>query len=260
METLEEKHEPLDRGLTLVMPGRRVGAGQGWTWVAAGWKLFAAAPLMWVIAMVVLFVLAIVMGFVPLLGSLAYQVLQAVIAGGFVAACRSLETGGEFDLEHLLAGFTRRFVPLAVVGLLMVAGMVAILGVLLLFVGSSLLGAVIAGDADSLLVATQEASIPLAIGALVALALAVPLLAAYWFAPALVMIHGVAPLAAMKASFVACVRNIVPFLVYGLVTGVALVLALIPFGLGLLVWVPLIITSTYVAYRRIFTDEAAPAA
>ncbi len=29
--------------------------------------------------------------------------------------------------------------------------------------------------------------------------------------------HGVKPVAAMKASFMACIRNFVPFLVYGIV-------------------------------------------
>jgi uncharacterized membrane protein len=31
--------------------------------------------------------------------------------------------------------------------------------------------------------------------------------------------------------------------------------AIIPFGLGMLVWVPLAIASTYVAYRQIFTED-----
>ena len=97
----------------------------------------------------------------------------------------------------------------------------------------------------------------LGLGLLVALALMVPLLAAYWFAPALVMIHDMKPVAAMKASFGACLHNFVPFLIYGLVMGVAMVIAIIPLGLGMLVWMPLAITSTYVAYRRIFTQTAA---
>ncbi|HEX3063529.1 MAG TPA: BPSS1780 family membrane protein, partial [Usitatibacter sp.] len=81
---------------------------------------------------------------------------------------------------------------------------------------------------------------------------------AYWFAPALVVLHGMEPIAALRESFVACLRNILPSLVYGVLMlllsiGVALTL-----GLGLLVWVPLFFTSTYAAYRDIFI--AAPAA
>ena len=55
-------------------------------------------------------------------------------------------------------------------------------------------------------------------------------------------------------SFFACFRNFVPFLIYGIVMCVLAVIAAIPFGLGMLVWIPLMIASSYVAYRQIFTD------
>jgi len=35
------------------------------------------------------------------------------------------------------------------------------------------------------------------------------------------------------------------------------IVAMVPFGLGMLVWVPLMISSTYAAYRQIFTEDAA---
>jgi len=38
------------------------------------------------------------------------------------------------------------------------------------------------------------------------------------------------------------------------------ILAAIPFGLGFLVVIPMLIASVYVSYREIFTEEAAPAA
>jgi uncharacterized membrane protein len=85
-------------------------------------------------------------------------------------------------------------------------------------------------------------------------------MAAYWFAPALVMLHDMPPIEAMKASFFACFRNFVPFLVYSLVMGFTLFIAILPFGLGLLVWVPVAIASTYAAYRQIFTEDEAAAA
>ena len=62
------------------------------------------------------------------------------------------------------------------------------------------------------------------------------------------------PVAAMKESFFACFRNFLPFLVYGLVMAIGALLVVPTFGLGMLVWVPVAIASTYVAYRQIFTD------
>lgn len=247
----------LGQGIEVVVPGRREAVGDSWTWVAEGWKLFARAPLMWIVAIIIVFVLAIVVSIVPFIGSLAFQVLQPVLAGGFVVACRSLETGGEFELEHLFAGFSKRFVPLAIVGLIFLAGWIAIMLVFALFAGFSLLGAFMTGDPEVVLASVSESMWAIALGVLVILALMVPLLAAYWFAPALVMMHDMKPVAAMKASFFACLTNSVPFLVYGLIMTVALIVAIIPFGLGMLVWIPLTIASTYVAYRRIFTQPAA---
>ena len=49
------------------------------------------------ISMVIVFVVMIAVSLVPMIGSLVFQVLQAVIAGGFVVACRSLEKGDDFD-------------------------------------------------------------------------------------------------------------------------------------------------------------------
>jgi uncharacterized membrane protein len=89
--------------------------------------------------------------------------------------------------------------------------------------------------------------------------LMVPLLMAYWFAPALVIMHDMAPVAAMKESFRGCIRNLVAFLIYGFIMLVLSVIAVIPFGLGMLVWVPVAIASTYAAYRSIYTEETVPA-
>jgi uncharacterized membrane protein len=259
MATTEAKAaggEALDQGLKLVLPGKGLPAGAGWDWIAKGWGLFTRAPLMWIVALVILFLIAIVMAFIPILGSIAFQALQAVFAGGLMLACRTLERGGEFELEHLFAGFSKRFVPLLIVGLLFMVASLVIVLVFFVFAGLSLLPAFMSGDASAMSAAVAGSAMAMLLGSLVVLALMVPLLAAYWFAPALVMLHDMAPIAAMKASFFACFRNFVPFLLYGLVMLIAGFIAVIPFGLGMLVWVPVAVGSTYVAYRQIFTEDA----
>jgi uncharacterized membrane protein len=252
--------ERLDEGLRLVVPGKGLPAGQGWDWIAQGWKIFARSPLMWIISLVILFVIAIVLAFVPFIGSLAFQALQAVFAGGFMLACRHIERGGEFELEHLFAGFSKRFVPLLIVGLIFMAAGLALLLLFFLVAGVSLLPAFLSGDSDALGAALMGSAMLMMVGGLVMMAVMVPIMAAYWFAPALVMLHDMPPIEAMKASFFACFRNFVPFLVYSLVMGFTLFIAILPFGLGLLVWVPVAIASTYAAYRQIFTEDEAAAA
>src|SRR5687768_2399557 len=88
--------EAQDEGLRLVLPGNSCPAGDGIAWIGAGWKLFTQAWIMWIISLVMVFVIAIVLAFVPLLGQIIFQLLGAVFAAGWVVACRSLERGGEF--------------------------------------------------------------------------------------------------------------------------------------------------------------------
>lgn len=86
------------------------------------------------------------------------------------------------------------------------------------------------------------------------MALIVPLLMATWYAPALTIINDVPAIQAMKLSFKGCLRNIVPFLIYGLVGIVLAIIASIPLALGWLLLLPTMICSTYVSYREIFVD------
>ena len=66
------------------------------------------------------------------------------------------------------------------------------------------------------------------------------------------MLHELAPIAALKASFVACLNNWIPFLIYSVVLLVLCVVAAIPAGLGYLVLLPVLAASVYTAYRDIF--------
>ena len=241
----------------LVLPGRTLRAGAGSDWIGDGWRLFAKAKLMWVIFVFLFVLIHIVLAFVPVLGTLAANVLTPVLAGGVYLGCRSLETGGELELEHLFAGFRRHFVDLVVIGVAYLLGGLVILLVFGMFAGMSILTAMFAGNESDVLTAITAASLPLLLGVLVATALSVPLMAAYWFAPMLVMLNDVRPVEAMKASLVACFRNFLPFLVYGILMLLLAIVAMIPFGLGLFVWVPVLVGSMYASYRGIFTEPDA---
>ena len=253
--------------LRLVMPGKRVPAARGVAWITEGWRLFAKAPLMWLLAMLLLFLFSIIISIVPFVGTAVVQVLNPVYTAGFSVACRSLERGGEFEMEHLLAGFKTRFGPLAIVGLLFLAGMIVILLVFALAAGFSVIGAFLSGVStpEDLPSVVASSAMPILLGLLIALALWVPLLAAYWFAPTLVILHDVPPAKSMVASFAACFRNFVPYLVYGVaILAIGLVASLptlfIPY-VGWLVSVAAFVviyivnvTAAYAAYRDIFTE------
>jgi hypothetical protein len=237
------------------MPGRKVRARAGVAWVGDGWRLFRQAKLMWIVILVLLFLVHVGLGMVPFVGLWLPNLVSPILAGGITLGCRSLETGGELELEHLLAGFRRNTGILFAIGLLYTAGGVAIMGAFIAVAGSELSWAYFRGDETAILEALPDDPMRFALAGLVAAAIAVPLMAAYWFAPALAMMHDVPAIPAMKESFFASFRNFVPMLVYGLVMTALAIAAVIPLGLGFLVWVPLLIASTYASYRSVFTEE-----
>jgi uncharacterized membrane protein len=87
---------------------------------------------------------------------------------------------------------------------------------------------------------------------LVAILLGIPLAMAMYFAPSLVALDQVPVLKAFSLSFFGCLRNILPFLVYGLVAMLMLILGTLPLLLGLLVVLPILTIAVYTAYRDIF--------
>jgi hypothetical protein len=77
-----------------MMGGRAVEAGRGWTWIADGFGLFKKAPGMWIALVIVLFVILVVLAFIPLLGAVATFLLMPLFLGGLMLGCRALQGGG----------------------------------------------------------------------------------------------------------------------------------------------------------------------
>lgn len=231
-----------------VMGGRAVGAGQGWAWIAQGFDLFRKAPGIWIALVVILFVILVVLAFIPLLGAVATFLVVPVFIGGLLLGCQALQGGGELEVGHLFAGFKAHTGNLIVLGALAIAGWIVVMLPVVVIVGAGAFLAAIRGDAAG--VAALGGSVMLAW--LVALALSIPIYMALWFAPALVVLREMAPIEAIKESFMGCLKNILPFLVYSIVLLVLGIVASIPLGLGWLVLGPTLIASVYASYRDIY--------
>lgn len=231
--------------------GRAVGAGRGWAWIADGFGLFKKSPGLWIAVVILLFVILLVLAFIPLLGAVATFLLMPVFIGGLTLGCRALQRGGELELAHLFAGFDKAHAGnLIVLGALGLGASIIALIPVFVIVGAGAVFGLMRGDAAGAV--AMGGSFLLA--GLVALALSIPIYMALWFAPALVVLRGFAPMAAVKESFLGCLKNMVPFLIYGIVLLVPSIFATIPFLLGWLVLGPITVASVYVAYRDIFGD------
>jgi uncharacterized membrane protein len=160
--------------------------------------------------------------------------------------CRAIEEGGALEIGHIFAGFREHTGKLILVGLFNIGAWLLVMLVIFLLVGGSVFALRTAGADPGAGAASA------ALAGLIGLALGIPIYMAIWFAPALITLNGMDVAAALKASFFACLKNIVPFLVYGIVGFVLAIVASIPVMLGWLVLGPVFIASVYTAYRDIF--------
>jgi uncharacterized membrane protein len=239
-------------------PPRQLPAGDGAAWWGESWRIFCAAPAAWLGILVVFVVVSIALVLVPIVGSLVHTVLTPVFAGGAMLGCHALARGEPLRIGHLFEGFQRgRFAPLCILGLIWLAILVLIaivmVATIFLTLGASGLAALMDFSGTSIdYAALASAGMAVFIVGLVALAITVLVAMAYWFAPALVVLNGEPPVAALQKSFAASSRNIGAFLLYGLIyIGLAIV-ASIPVGLGWLVLGPMVAGSCYAGWRTIF--------
>lgn len=228
---------------------RALGADRGWGWIAEGFDYFKRAPGAWIAMVIILGVLYIVAAYIPFIGFVAASVAMPIFMGGLMLACRRQDRGEAVEITDLFAGFKNRTAQLVIIGVVYLVGTFIIT-----LIGSGLAALLVGGD--MMMGGGHGGGMGLVRGMvvmmLVVAALSIPLLMAIWFAPALVLFNGLEPLEAMKRSFAGCLKNIVPFLIYGAVAFVICFVAAIPFGLGFLVAGPVLIASVYVGYREIF--------
>jgi uncharacterized membrane protein len=249
---------PLTASAPAAPPPRRLAAGEGAAWWGESWRIFCAAPAVWIGIFVVFVLVSIVLVMIPVVGSLAHTVLIPVLAGGVMLGCHALARGEPLRIGHLFEGFQGgRFMPLCMLGLLWLAVVcvTAIVMVATIFLAFGVAGLEAIANLDTTTLdyaALASAGLAVAIVGLIALAITLLVAMAYWFAPALVVLNGEPPLGALRKSFEATWRNFGAFLLYGLIyIGLAIV-ATIPMGLGWLVLGPMLVGSCYAGWRTIF--------
>jgi len=246
---LEVESEPGD--FDLVDP-KKLSFGDGWGWITEGYRLFRMQTGVWIGAFIIFFVINIVLSIIPFVNILA-NLLMPVFTAGFMVGAYKLFNGEDFELGDLFAGFKQRTGALIAVGALYFVGIIvvtiAFMGVLFGTMGMGAMNDIAAGGAAA------AGSPMLVLALLVGFGLVMMVVMAYWFAPALVVLNeDIGAIQAMRMSFKACSRNLLPFTLYGFAALVLGIVAMIPLGLGLFVWVPVLTASIFAGYRQIFTD------
>jgi uncharacterized membrane protein len=242
--------EPIGEEGSLRETPDSVPAGQGFAWIGEGWQLFTQSKGLWIGIFVLYVIILAVLSKIPFVTNL----IGPVLFGGLMLGCRALDRGEPLKVGHLFSGFQNNVGQLLLVGVVALAYVVAVAVIAGIFtVGGAAGIGILAGHSDPRHLAGLGAATFL-VFILVYLALVIPLSMALWFAPPLIVFHDMPAFKAMGLSFKGSLRNILPALLYGIALLVLGVLAVIPLGLGLLVWGPVIFASTYAAYKDIFLE------
>ena len=237
---------------------KKLNAARGWTWVKQGYQLIMRNPLM-AITLALIAALAIFTALkVPVIGPLLAVLLMPALMAGYMRVCRALEEDDEeAELTHLFEGFQKHAGRLVALGGFTILGLFGA-SAAMVFIGGEALTTLLnsfhsANDSQMLVEAMWTAGSGVAFSLLVGFTLVCVLMLALQYAPMLVFFNEVTPLAAMRASLSGSLRNIIPYTVYSIIMQVvALVLSILPYNLGLVVLLPLGLTSLYVSYRNIF--------
>ena len=252
LQPTDEYGNPLPQ---LLANPRKCGAAAGMNWLVKAFGLFKSQPLLWFGISVTFLVIMGIASSIPILSILLVPTVFIFIAG-IVKGAATQAQGDELRFDHLFSAFKSHWQPLAIVGLLYLVGIVICMIPLFIAMGSMMFS-MMTGGMGNTYGAMNDVSIGgLVFGYLLSMLLMIPLYMAVWFAPALVALHDIDAITAMKKSFQAGITNIVPILVYGLVCLILLpVLVTLTLGLGILLVLPVILLTYYTSYRDVWTDQ-----
>lgn len=227
-------------------------ADSAFNWLRQGWAGFLAAPGQWLAMTVLLLVVFLGLQIVPMIGTLAANMIMPVLTAGVLHAVRRQADEGKFEVGDLFAGFRRNTGPLVIVGVLNMAGWLAIALLVMVLIGGSVAGGIAFGAAGQPALGAGIGFGGMFLAGLLTLLLGVPLVMAMWFAPALVYFNDMQPVAALKASIAANLKNWLVMTIFSLILLVLAFFAALPMGLGFLVLLPVLFGALYASYKDIF--------
>jgi len=253
------------------MQARIVRAAGGARWLAEGWRLFRAAPLQWIALTFGYMLIMMLMSVVPIVGAAGFLVIYPALTVGLMVAARAASRRTPIEIGMLFEGFRQGVRVQLVLGAVYLACSILVFaGIALADQEQMLRGFLQAGGAQQL----ELGDLAAPLGALAVLY--TPMLAMFWFAPPLAAWQGVGAAKSLFFSLVACVMNWRAFLLYGLVSMLAIVavagalrllFALAPAeavkGVPLpallfvvILLLPTFYASFYASYRDVFEPEA----
>ncbi|MDR2711377.1 MAG: hypothetical protein LBB65_08690 [Burkholderiales bacterium] len=216
-------------GVSFVPGGRSVPAKNGLGWVLGAWDLFKRKAGLWTGFAAVYFALIFGATMLAQLPHAAFPVfimevfMQMMLIAGVVYSCDLFQRKGSFAFSDFFVAFRKgerslHLVALPMLGLAILLAL-SLFGLVFYMILKKLAGAQFMSETAG----TMMISLPLAFVFFMGI----------WFAAALIFMHDAKSFEAIKMSFVACLKNLLPGIVFFLAMGVLWVLVYLLIGLGL---------------------------
>ena len=246
---------------------RTVAATRGWRWLAEGLAIYRKSPARWLLLVALLFAGSRLLLAIPFMGFVAILIAPIFLAG-LAHGAQSLTQGKPLRLGYLASGFLKNGAQLVTIGgvslvghFLMLMGMTVIAGDALSEIAKTMAAGAITPDTVN---AMRTAAPRILLSVIVGLGISLPVMLAVWFAPLLVFFDDVKPVPAMVLSLRACVKNVLPLMVYSVTVMVPL-FVMMQIGMALTrqpdlgIWLlaPVLVPSLYASYRDLFVQEPA---
>lgn len=242
----------VDDGELLDEPNR-LPASHGISWIMGAWELFMARPSIWLITGLIYFVLIAALGALSALPVLKYLtgILAVYFSVGFAYIAYQLEHDEDVSVGDVFIGFRHNAVNLLLLCILLfVISVIFLVAMAFIVVALFAMVGISVPNAQNLSSLGLMMTIPMM---LVAVIILVPIMMIMAYSPLLVFFHDMSVFGAIKFSLSACLRNILPFLLFGVVIIVIFAIAALPFGLGSIVASPLYHAACYISYRQVLT-------
>jgi len=242
--------------------GRSVPMMNAFVWVADAWGLFKQKPVMWVVIWIGFMLVCTV--FFNLSRHTSYSGVimtfaQILFFAGVVNSCDVLRREGSFTFSDLFVAFKRKTNSLLTVGLINFGFGIALAYIAIALIGGDAIREIFA-DLQSLLFHISSlttvgiTSRMMLLGAIIIVGTPIYTMA-FWFTPALVLMHDIPLVKAIRMSFSACLKNILPGIILFSMMTIVIGISFIPFFLGLLGLLVMGMMSfmcNYTSYRDIF--------
>lgn len=237
------------------------GASGGVRWLGLGWDLIKERFWMWIGVIIIYFIVSLIistiLGFIPLIGPIISPFITTVLATGLIAIAHQQYETRRMDVDNLFFGFyNKRY--LSIMGAYGISFLILLFGIILAVIisGAAMMDVIYAASSDyseeiiAEMMADNTSGFTLFI--IIIAIFGTISTAAYWFVPALVLVNGYKALPAVKASLSAVKINLAGGFFFFILLLFILVVSIIPFGLGLLITIPLSYTAMYGSYRDVF--------